>query len=83
MGAYYKIARAVHESQGLRAAVPWYERAAAEDRDNGMPWLYLGYAYKERGQKARAVQEFKAYLSKRPDADDRRDVEREIEDLGG
>jgi tetratricopeptide (TPR) repeat protein len=83
VGAYYKIARAIHETQGLRAAMPWYERASVEDRDNAMPWLYLGYAYKERGQKSRAVQAFRTYLAKRPDADDRKDVEREIEDLGG
>ncbi|MEY2667961.1 MAG: hypothetical protein RJA59_599, partial [Pseudomonadota bacterium] len=29
------------------------------------------------------IQEFRRYLAERPDADDRKDVEREIEDLGG
>jgi cytochrome c-type biogenesis protein CcmH/NrfG len=47
-----------------------------------MPYRYLGYWAKEQGQRARAVSEFKKYLSMRPDADDRKDVEREIEDLG-
>ena len=83
VAAYYKIAQAVHAGQGLRAAVPWYEQAVKADPSNPMPHLYLGYAYKERGQRARAVQEFKTYLRARPDADDRKDVEREIEDLGG
>jgi tetratricopeptide (TPR) repeat protein len=80
---YYRLARAIHEAQGLGAALPWYERAAKEERDNPMPHYYLGYASKERGQKARAIQEFKAYLAAKPDADDRKDIEREIEDLGG
>jgi cytochrome c-type biogenesis protein CcmH/NrfG len=62
--------------------VPYYEQAAKADPLNAMPHLYLGYAYKERGEKARARQEFKVYLKERPDADDRKDVEREIEDLG-
>jgi len=83
VAVYYKIARAVHDAQGLRAAVPWYEKAAAEEPANPMPHLYLGYAYKERGQKAKAVQAFRTYLEKRPRAEDRKDVEREIEDLGG
>jgi tetratricopeptide (TPR) repeat protein len=80
---YYLIALVVNDSQGLRAAVPWYEKAAAAERSNPMPHRYLGYWHKERGQKALAVQEFRKYLELRPDADDRKDVEREIEDLGG
>jgi cytochrome c-type biogenesis protein CcmH/NrfG len=48
-----------------------------------MPHLYLGYWAKEQGQKQKAVAEFQRYLSMRPDADDRKDVEREIEYLGG
>lgn len=83
VGLYYKIARAIHLSSGPKAALPWYERAAQVDRDNPMPHYYLGYAFKERGQKARAIQEFRAYLKARPDAEDRKDIEQEIEDLGG
>jgi tetratricopeptide (TPR) repeat protein len=79
----YKLARALHETQGLPAALPWYERAAKEEAGNAMPHYYLGYAFKERGAKARAVQEFKAYLAAKPDADDKGDIVREIEDLGG
>jgi predicted Zn finger-like uncharacterized protein len=80
---YYRIARALHESAGIREALPWYERAAREDRKNAMPHYHLGYAYKERGQRSRAIQEFRTYLRLRPDADDRKDVEQEIDDLGG
>jgi len=80
---YYKIARSIHDSVGMREALPWYERAAREEKGNAMAHYYLGYAYKERGQKAKALHEFKAYLRLRPEADDKKDVEREIEDLGG
>ena len=80
---YYLIARAVNEAQGLKAAVPWYEKAATAEPGNPMPHLYLGYWHKERGQKAQAIQAFRKYLAERPDADDKKDVEMEIEDLGG
>jgi cellulose synthase operon protein C len=81
--ALYRLARAVHEAEGPRAALAWYERAAREDAANPMPHYYLGYLYKERGQRAKAVQEFRRYLALRPEAGERRDIELEIEDLGG
>jgi tetratricopeptide (TPR) repeat protein len=80
---YYKLARSVHESEGPKAALALYERASKEERDNAMPHYFLGYAYKERGQKARAVAEFKRFLELKPDADEKKDIEGEIEDLGG
>ena len=80
---YYRIARAVHESSGAAEAVPWYEKAAQVDRQNPMPHYYLGFHYKVRGKRARAVEAFRAYLKLKPDADDHKDIEREIEDLGG
>jgi hypothetical protein len=63
----------------MAAALPWYERAAKDEPGNAMPHYYLGYAYKERGQHARAVQQFKAFLEKKPDAPERQDIEAEIE----
>ena len=48
-----------------------------------MPHYYLGYLYKERGEKRRAIEAFKAFLALKPDADERKDIEAEIEDLGG
>ena len=50
----YRLGRALHEAEGERAALPWYERAAREEKDNPMPHYYLGYLYKERGEKRRA-----------------------------
>ena len=60
-----------------------YERAAREEPANPMPHYYLGYLYKDRNQRPRAVQAFRAYLRLKPDAEERRDVQQEIEDLGG
>jgi cytochrome c-type biogenesis protein CcmH/NrfG len=77
------MARAIHESSGVKDAIPWYERAVREEPENPMPYYYLGFAYKDRGQRTKAVQQFKQYLAKRPDAEDRKDIEAEIEDLGG
>ncbi|WP_408628793.1 tetratricopeptide repeat protein [Anaeromyxobacter soli] len=79
----YRLGRALHEAEGERAALPWYERAAREEKDNPMPHYYLGYLYKERGERRRAIEEFKAFLALRPDAEERKDIEGEIEDLGG
>jgi cytochrome c-type biogenesis protein CcmH/NrfG len=77
----YRLARAVHESESARAALPLYERAAREDGQNPMPHYYLGYLYKEKSQRARAVQEFRRYLALKPDADEKKDILAEIEDL--
>ncbi len=79
----YKLARALHESQGASAALPYYERAARDEQGNPMPHYYLGYLYKERGQKAKAAAEFKRFLALKPDADEKKDIESELEDLGG
>jgi tetratricopeptide (TPR) repeat protein len=78
---YFLSARTVNESQGLKQAVPWYEKSAAAEPNNPMPHRYIGYWHKERGNRAQAIQEFRKYLALRPDADDKKDVEREIEDL--
>jgi tetratricopeptide (TPR) repeat protein len=79
----YRLARSLHEAEGAKAALPWYERAARDEAANPMPHYYLGYLYKERNQKARAIQEFNRYLALKPDADERKDIEAEVEDLGG
>jgi tetratricopeptide (TPR) repeat protein len=79
----YKLARSVHESKGAKAALPLYERAAQLEKDNAMPHYFLGYLYKEKGQKARAVAEFRSFLRLKPDAEEKKDIETEIEDLTG
>ena len=64
-------------------ALALYERAAREEPKNPMPHYYLGYAYKDHKQRAKAAEEFKRFLQLKPDAPERKDIEMEIEDLGG
>ena len=83
VGLCYKIGRAEHDQRHQREALEWFERAARAEPGNAMPHYYIGFAHKERGKRALAVAAFRAYLAARPDAEDRKDIEREIEDLGG
>ena len=48
-----------------------------------MPHYYLGYLYKERGEQGARVRRVQALPRLKPDADEKRDIEAEIEDLGG
>ena len=47
-----------------------------------MPHYYLGYLYKERSERKKAAQAFKRYLALKPDAEERKDIEAELEYLG-
>ncbi|MFZ5470790.1 MAG: tetratricopeptide repeat protein [Myxococcota bacterium] len=78
---YYRMARAYAEQGKHTEAINWYRRATSEDKDNPMPWYYLGFAYKERRQKNEAIAAFQKYLEKKPDAEDKREIEDEIFDL--
>ena len=77
----YKVGRAYSEQSEHLKAVEWYRKAIGSDAQNPMPYYYLGFAYKEKGRKKDAIQAFKEYLSRRPDAEDKKDIEEEIYDL--
>ncbi|NPC83666.1 tetratricopeptide repeat protein, partial [Pyxidicoccus fallax] len=78
---YYKVARAFTEQAQHAKAIDWYRKATTADPENPMSYYYLGYAYKERNKRREAVQAFKDYLSRKPDATDKKDIEDEIYDL--
>ena len=78
---YYKVARAFSEQAQHAKAIDWYRKATSVDPENPMSYYYLGYAYKERHKRREAVQAFKEYLSRKPDATDKKDIEDEIYDL--
>ncbi|HZA14994.1 MAG TPA: tetratricopeptide repeat protein [Myxococcaceae bacterium] len=78
---YYKIGRALSEKGKPKLAVEWYRKATAAEPDNAMPWYYLGFLYKERRQRPQAIAAFRAYLQRRPDAPDKKEIEDEIYDL--
>ncbi|HLL53106.1 MAG TPA: tetratricopeptide repeat protein, partial [Myxococcaceae bacterium] len=78
---YYKIGRAYSEQGKHKDAVSWYQKATDVEKDNPMPYYYLGYLYKEKGKRREAVTAFKAYLERKPNAEDKREIEDEIFDL--
>ena len=79
--AYYKLGRAYSEKGDHAKAVALYQRATQLDKDNAMPYYYLAYAYKERGRKREAVAAFRDYLKRKPEAEDKKEIEDEIYDL--
>ncbi|MBZ4418169.1 tetratricopeptide repeat protein [Myxococcus sp. RHSTA-1-4] len=78
---YYKVARAFTEQAQHAKAIDWYRKATTVEPENPMSYYYLGFAYKERNKRREAVQAFKDYLSRKPDATDKKDIEDEIYDL--
>ncbi|AKQ68138.1 MJ0042 family finger-like domain/tetratricopeptide repeat protein [Myxococcus hansupus] len=78
---YYKVARAFTEQAQHAKAIDWYRKATNLEPENPMAYYYLGFAYKERNKKREAVQAFKDYLSRKPNATDKKDIEDEIYDL--
>ncbi|MFP2931766.1 tetratricopeptide repeat protein [Pyxidicoccus sp. 3LG] len=78
---YYKVARAFTEQAQHAKAIDWYRKATSAEPENPMAYYYLGFAYKERNKRREAVQAFKDYLTRKPDATDKKDVEDEIYDL--
>ncbi|OJH33642.1 tetratricopeptide repeat protein [Cystobacter ferrugineus] len=77
-GLYYKLGRAWGEQNQYGKAIDWYTKAIAIAPDNADGWYHLGYAYKEKGKRKDAVKAFREYLSRKPDAQDRKDIEDEI-----
>jgi tetratricopeptide (TPR) repeat protein len=78
---YYKVARAFTEQAQHAKAIDWYRQATKVEPENPMSYYYLGFAYKEKNKRREAVQAFKDYLTRKPDATDKKDIEEEIYDL--
>jgi predicted Zn finger-like uncharacterized protein len=78
---YYKLGRAHSEKGDELKAIAYFQRATQVDRENPMPYYYLGYAYKTRNRKREAVAAFRDYLKRKPDAEDKKEIEDEIYDL--
>ncbi|HVE84894.1 MAG TPA: tetratricopeptide repeat protein, partial [Myxococcales bacterium] len=78
---YYKLGRAYSEKGEHAKAISFYQKATQLDKDNAMPYYYLGYAYKERGRKREAVAAFRDYLKRKPEAEDKAEIEDEINDM--
>ncbi len=77
-GVYYKLGRAWSELNQYSKAIDWLAKATAATPDNGDAWHDLGYAYKEKGKKKEAVKAFQEYLTRKPQAENRKEIEDEI-----
>jgi tetratricopeptide (TPR) repeat protein len=87
VGDYFKIGNAYNELNKKKEAVAAYVKATSKDAKNADAWRALGFAYKETNRNKDAVAAFKQYLKVAPASeknnDDRKDIEGEIESLGG
>ncbi len=78
---YFKLGQAYGEVKKFDQAILYYKKATALEPDNANVWLSLGYAYKERKQKSEAAAAFGRYLARRPDAENKKEIEDEIDYL--
>jgi len=78
---YFKLGSAYGEEKKWDQAITFYKKATAVEPDNADVWLRLGYAYKEQKKRGEAASAFERYLAKRPDADNKREIEDEIDYL--
>jgi tetratricopeptide (TPR) repeat protein len=68
-----------YSEQGQHAkSIEWYVKATVSKPEEADAWYHLGYAYKEKGKKKDAVKAFQEYLTRKPDAADRKEIEDEI-----
>ena len=76
---FYKLGRSWSEQGQYAKAIDWYLKASTSTPDNSDTWYHMGYAYKEKGKKKDAVRCFQEYLTRKPDAQDRKEIEDEIQ----
>jgi len=71
-----------HQEKGRHAeAIRWFSEAAREAPDDARPWKQLGYAYKATRRIRDAIDAFRRYLDRSPQAADRAEIEDEIATL--
>ncbi|WNG39081.1 tetratricopeptide repeat protein [Archangium violaceum] len=75
---YYKLGRAWSEQNQYSKAIEWLTKATTATPDNADSWHDLGYAYKEKGKKKEALKAFQEYLTRKPEAENRKEIEDEI-----
>ncbi len=80
-GVYYKLGQAYGERRKFDKAISLYKKAASLDPDNPDVFLNLGWAYKEMKKRPEASKAFKQYLKMKPTADNRSEIQEEIDFL--
>lgn len=78
---YSKLGDSYRSLNKFDKAVANYKKATQVDANNAEAFLNLGWSYKEQHQKKEAAKSFKEYLRLKPDADNKKDIEYEIDQL--
>ncbi len=73
-----KLGSAFIEKKKFDEAITYFRRATVAEPENPLTWLNLAYAYKEVRKAPEAVTAFKTYLQKKPDAQNKKEIEDEI-----
>jgi tetratricopeptide (TPR) repeat protein len=79
--AYSRLGLAYQEKRQIPQAIEWYRKAVKATDEDAESWLALGYLYKDTKKKQDASTAFRKYLELKPRADNRREVEDELEYL--
>lgn len=79
--AHYQVGQAYEEKKLPKKAIEAYLKAATIDEKNADAWLKLGWLYKGLNKKKDEKTAFLKYLEIRPNADDKKQIEDELEFL--
>ena len=78
---HFRLAQAYFERKKYTEAIEWFKKATVKDPENPTAYLNLGWAYKEKKQKPQAIAAFKQYLAKKPDAENKQEIQDQIDYL--
>jgi cellulose synthase operon protein C len=82
-GVHSKLAEAYFDRRKYSEAIDWYKKATVKEPENATSYLNLGWCYKEKKMNSQAVAAFKQYLAKRPDAENKQEIQDQIDYLSG
>lgn len=79
---HYQIGAAFDGMGKKKEAIAAYKESTQRDAANAKAWESLGYDYKDLGKNKDAAAAFKQYLKLNPQAEDRKEIESELDGLG-
>jgi cellulose synthase operon protein C len=77
--AYFQLGLAYEEKKLPKKAIEQYLKAVKADARNADAWRQLGWLYKTTGKRKDASGAFQKYLAIKPDAEDHKQIEDELE----
>jgi predicted Zn finger-like uncharacterized protein len=79
----YQIGAAYDGMGKKKEAIAAYKESTLHDVANAKAWESLGYDYKDLGKNKEAAGAFRQYLKLNPKAEDRKEIESELEGMSG